>query len=77
MTTLVERQFRDGAWTSHGGGWSSLVRALSTASQTIRAWRLRAATRRELSRLDDRLLKDIGITRAQAYREAVKPFWRS
>ncbi|MBB3141470.1 DUF1127 domain-containing protein [Halomonas organivorans] len=43
------------------------------------AWRrqaLRHRTRRHLSRLDERLLKDAGISPAQARREAGKPFWR-
>lgn len=32
--------------------------------------------RRELLALDDRTLKDIGISRADAFREGSKPFWR-
>lgn len=32
--------------------------------------------RRDLRELDDHLLRDIGITREQARREAGKPFWR-
>ena len=31
--------------------------------------------RRELAVLDARLLEDIGITRADALKEAAKPFW--
>ena len=33
--------------------------------------------RRELLALDDRMLKDIGLSRADAFREGSKPFWRS
>lgn len=33
------------------------------------------AQRRALVRLDDRLLADIGLTRAQALAEADRPFW--
>jgi uncharacterized protein YjiS (DUF1127 family) len=45
------------------------------------AW-LRAATarwreRRALEELDDRALRDMGISRSQAQVEAAKPFWRS
>jgi uncharacterized protein YjiS (DUF1127 family) len=29
-----------------------------------------------LLKLDDHLLRDIGVTRAQARREASKPFWQ-
>ena len=32
--------------------------------------------RQDLLDLDDRLLRDMGITRHQAEREASKPFWR-
>ena len=40
------------------------------------SWQQRASERHHLSGLDDRLLKDIGITRADVDREAHKPFWR-
>lgn len=36
----------------------------------------RGRQRRELAHLDDRLLRDIGLTRTQARAEARKPFWR-
>ncbi len=35
----------------------------------------RAVQRRHLGELDDRLLKDIGLSKAEAYRETLKPFW--
>lgn len=34
-----------------------------------------ARQRRRLLALDDRMLKDIGITRADACREGARPFW--
>jgi uncharacterized protein YjiS (DUF1127 family) len=42
----------------------------------ILTWRERAQMRRRLMTLDDRLLKDIGVTRSEAHGEAEKPFWR-
>jgi uncharacterized protein YjiS (DUF1127 family) len=40
-------------------------------------WRARARERRQLSALSDAMLKDIGISRADASTECEKPFWRS
>ncbi len=44
--------------------------------QVIATWIARSRQRRDLADLSDHLLKDIGLTRAQAAREAAKPFWR-
>ncbi len=40
-------------------------------------WLDRSRSRRQLARLDDRLLRDIGVARTDADREAAKPFWRA
>lgn len=40
-----------------------------------RAWR-NFTTRRDLAEMDDRMLKDLGVSRAQAHFEANKPIWR-
>lgn len=42
----------------------------------IGEWLRRIEGRRELAGLCDRALRDIGITRVDAMREADKPFWR-
>lgn len=36
----------------------------------------RAEQRRHLAELDDHMLKDVGITPAEAARECAKPWWR-
>jgi uncharacterized protein YjiS (DUF1127 family) len=41
----------------------------------IAMWFARSRQRRALAELDDRLLRDIGVTFEQARREAAKPFW--
>lgn len=41
----------------------------------VRMWFQRSRQRRALAELDDRLLRDIGLTCTQARREAAKPFW--
>ena len=40
------------------------------------AWHHRARQRRVLMELSDHLLRDIGISRADALAEATRPFWR-
>ena len=51
------------------GVWPSLVASLLL-------WGERRRTRLHLSELDDRLLADIGLTRAQQRRECVRSFLR-
>ncbi|MEE8445811.1 MAG: DUF1127 domain-containing protein [Alphaproteobacteria bacterium] len=40
-------------------------------------WRDRARQRRRLLELDDRMLRDIGVTRSDVVRESDKPFWEA
>lgn len=42
---------------------------------TLLEWQERARQRRQLPQLDDRMLRDIGLSRADVSREAGKPFW--
>ncbi len=39
-------------------------------------WQARAGERHRLAALDDYMLKDIGLTRADVEHEVRKPFWR-
>ena len=41
----------------------------------LRGWD-RSRQRRALESLDDAMLRDLGISRADVMREAAKPFWR-
>jgi uncharacterized protein YjiS (DUF1127 family) len=51
----------------------SLLQRLGTAYRLIH---VRYRQRRQLMEMDDRQLKDIGITREQAEQEARKPIWK-
>ena len=42
----------------------------------LRGWRRRSKDRAQLAALNDRMLTDIGISRAEAEFLANKPFWR-
>jgi uncharacterized protein YjiS (DUF1127 family) len=50
--------------------------AWDRAVATVQEWRRRSRERAELAELDDRMLSDIGLTRADAEFLSNKPFWR-
>jgi uncharacterized protein YjiS (DUF1127 family) len=51
--------------------------ALRRIGEVVAQWRERTRSRSQLLGLDDAQLKDIGISRADVDREAMKPFWWS
>jgi uncharacterized protein YjiS (DUF1127 family) len=53
--------------------WAS---AVGRAVALLLTWRERAQQRRDLQCLSDHMLRDIGLTRADVFAEASKPFWR-
>ena len=53
-----------------------LIEAMPRAFATLSEWRRRSRDRAELAALDDRALRDIGVSRADVWREINKPFWR-
>jgi uncharacterized protein YjiS (DUF1127 family) len=55
---------------------SSIRRTLARIAGQYGAWVSITRERRALAELDDRLLRDIGITRYDAAHEVAKPFWR-
>jgi uncharacterized protein YjiS (DUF1127 family) len=54
-----------------------LLELLLGAPALARLWRRRVRERRELARLDDRMLRDIGLSPSERARELDKPFWRA
>jgi uncharacterized protein YjiS (DUF1127 family) len=63
----------------HLGRRRSLARQLARQAEraitTLLRWQELARQRRALLRLDDHMLKDIGVSRTDALREAERPFW--
>jgi uncharacterized protein YjiS (DUF1127 family) len=55
----------------------SRARALPPARRVLDVWLERARQRRALLRLSDALLDDVGLSRAEAWQEGTKPFWRA
>ena len=61
------------SWLSDGK--NLFVLELAHAMAQLRVWKQRVQARRQLAEMDERLLRDIGLSAEQALREAGKPFW--
>jgi uncharacterized protein YjiS (DUF1127 family) len=53
------------------------ARAAPRLRALLRRWRQRERSRRELASMDERMLRDIGLSAGEARFEAGKPFWRA
>lgn len=61
--------------------WLGAVHAASAGQgdrllRLARAWTERYRIRRDMERLDERTLRDMGVTRYDITQETRKPFWR-
>ena len=61
----------------HVGLASTARRVVLHVADALLAWHERARQRRALLTLSEHMLRDIGISRADALGEAAKPFWRN
>lgn len=48
----------------------------SAVVELLKGWYVRQHQRRRLGQLDERMLRDIGISHEEALTEAKKPFWK-
>jgi len=55
----------------------NLTGMIVRAIEALLAWHERSTQRRLLLSLSDQMLKDVGLSRADAWQEGNKPFWRS
>ena len=63
------------SWAAQG--FDLLKRDGLALAGLVRTWSDRTRSRREMAVLDDRQLKDIGLSSLQARAEAAKPFWKA
>ena len=68
VSQCVEKKYQP--LTGEGLGW------LATIASKLSLMSARHHQRRQLLQLDEKQLQDIGLTRAEALREAAKPFWK-
>jgi len=50
--------------------------AFDMGTELLEVWRERIRYRHDLEQLDEHILRDIGLTKHEATKEAQKPFWR-
>ncbi len=78
MTTMKLHHIVDDLAISEG--LYSLVRrieeATNKASNTLKVWSARSSDRRQLAMMNDRMLADIGLSRADIAVETKKYFWQ-
>ena len=65
------------AASRQGGATSRFSRAIGVIVRTAMMWTERRGSRRDLAELDAHLLRDIGLTKAEAAEEAAMPFWKT
>ena len=61
----------------HYSSKAPLAGTFTAFNQILATWRQRARQRKELSTLDSRTLRDLGLSASDVNFEANKPFWRS
>jgi uncharacterized protein YjiS (DUF1127 family) len=80
METIFDRRARMSILSQYlsarRGGIPAVADIVSAASTWVLHCAERAAQRRALARLDDWLLRDIGLTRSDVREECEKWFWR-
>lgn len=64
-------------WNAMDGVRCRLRTVLLPVATTLSLWAERERSRRELEELSEYTLRDIGLTRADVWREATKPWWRA
>lgn len=78
MTTRTINDFSDcpDRAAPRAGAWKSVEAVLIRLSDALLTWQERASQRHHLYGMSDRMLHDVGLSRADLEREAAKPFWQ-
>jgi uncharacterized protein YjiS (DUF1127 family) len=76
MSNWIDSIFDIKLRLTHRDVITRLSQVSTNAADRLFAWQERSKQRRDLSRLDGRMLKDIGVDSSKAWRETQKPFWR-
>ena len=77
-TEVAQEAALAGRSPGHHAAHQSHISAVGACTRVVSAWIVRSRARKAMRELakEGRLLRDIGLTRAQVLDEAYKPFWR-
>jgi uncharacterized protein YjiS (DUF1127 family) len=73
---IMSATFLSGAKRGSENWVARAARTLDTVFDAMSRWNTRRRERNQLESLDDRMLSDIGLSRADIDRVFEKPFWR-
>jgi len=76
MVALVNTNLRNSQHLRRRHRRGALVELGARVGATVASWVRRSREAAELARLDDRELRDIGLTPAEVQLVLSKPFWR-
>jgi uncharacterized protein YjiS (DUF1127 family) len=77
ISVPVARSGMSNSWKSWiAAGITLLAGDVARVFEILKVWQQRNTGRIRLRDIDERMLRDIGITRQDALREFNKPFWR-
>ncbi len=74
--TLNHLSFTESAQRILATAVNRVGQVVSAGWTTLEMWQDRANQRHRLLEMDDRMLRDVGLSRADAEREGRKPFWK-
>ena len=73
---MTSERLIDGRFRAYNPVSDSVARLIEKVGRAVLTWQQRAHDRALLASLDDRMLRDIGCSRADVDRECAKPFWK-
>jgi len=76
MNTYTKKYYRSDLSQCLPSCKRSVINPFERLLKIVKLWIMRSHERKQLAKLDESFLKDIGISHVDAKREIAKPFWR-
>lgn len=77
MSNVTENSIRQSQLVSTVSGHeNSFIQSVVKLNNIMSLWISRYRQRIQLAQLEPHVLKDLGLTQEQVYKESLKPFWK-